>query len=101
MNTITITFSYEKAKQPKYKFGDRVASVSDCDPKDWLVGKVIGLQIEESFLPVWCYTVKLDNTVGLTTEDFLEDELVSETKITIFQKEWEEGKAAWIAETTL
>lgn len=80
MSTITITFDYPQACVPKYKFGDRIAVIDNCNPKHWLTGEVIGLTLEtEIFKPCWSYTVKLDVPVGYT-EEHTESELVPETE---------------------
>lgn len=98
MPMITISFNYPQAPLPRYKFGDRVAVTSDCQPCDWLTGKIVGLILDENYQPCWYYSLKLDAPSGLT-EEYLGDDLVSEKQIPVLQSEWEEGEAAWFTQS--
>lgn len=88
MPMITISFNYPSAPLPRYKFGDRVAVRSDCQPDEWLAGKVVGLTLNENQPPYWYYSVKLDTPCGLT-EEHQSDDLVRESEIHGLQLEWE------------
>lgn len=88
MPMITLTFNYPSAPLPRYKFGDRVAVTSDCQPSDWLTGKIVGLILDENYQPYWYYSVKLDAPSGLT-EEFQSDDLVPESEIHTWQTQWE------------
>lgn len=98
MPLITITFNYPHAPLPQFKFGDRVALTDDCSPCDWLIGKVVGLTLDESYDIYWYYSIKLDTPSGLT-EEYLESDLVPEKEIPILQAQWESGVAAWVRES--
>lgn len=95
MPIITIVFEHNDACAPKYKFGDHVAVTDNCQPKDWLIGEVIGLYLESGYESRWWYAVKLDCPLGLTEEYCVED-LVPATEVRQLQTEWELGEAAWL-----
>lgn len=97
MPLITITFD-SSAPLPKFNFGERVAQSDECPPCNWLIGKVVGLTIDESYDPTWYYSVKLDAPSGLT-EEYLGDDLVPETEIPNLQAEWEQQEADWVRES--
>ena len=85
MPMITISFNYPDAPLPRYKFGARVAVISDCPPCEWFTGKIVGLILNENQQPYcWYYSVKLDAPSGLT-EEYLGDELVPESEICTLQ----------------
>lgn len=99
MSIITITFHHNDASSPKYKFGDLVAVSDNCQPKDWLVGEVIGLYLESGYETRWWYSIKLNSPVDYA-EEHLGDDLVPKTEIPLLQAEWEEGEAAWVNNST-
>jgi len=90
MHSITIAFTYPKAKPPKYKFGDRVAAIDQCQPEAWATGKIVGLCLEEYKFSTttWCYICKLDSPGGFT-EEYSVDELVFESELPTLQAKWE------------
>lgn len=100
MNTITITFTHPEALAPTYKFGARVATVDDCQPEAWALGKIVGLHLEEfKYSPsIWMYIVKLDSPLGYTKE-YSASDLLSEDELPTLQAEWDERVAAWTIET--
>lgn len=95
MNTITISFTHPRAKQPTYIFGDRVAAKSDLKPEAWATGKVVGLYLEEfkSRRATWVYFVKLDSPLACM-EEYEVDYLVSEADIPTLQAKWNAGVEA-------
>lgn len=97
MPLITITFNYPDTPLPQFKFGDAIAVIDECQPKDWLTGKVVGLILEETDKPRWWYSVKLDSPLGLT-EEYLADNLVPEREIASLQSQWEQEEA-WVKES--
>lgn len=94
MHTITIAFTYPKAEPPKYKFGDRVAVIDQCQPEAWATGKIVGLCLEEYKFSTtsWCYICKLDFPGGFT-EEYSVDELVFESELPTLQAKWEADAA--------
>lgn len=95
MPLITITFEHNDASAPKYKFGDRIAVTENCQPKDWLLGEVIGLCLESGYESRWWYAVKLASPIDYT-EEYLGEDLVPQTEIPRLQAEWELGEATWV-----
>jgi hypothetical protein len=76
MNNLKITFTHPYAQPPKYTFGLRVALISNCNPKEWVTGKITGLRLDEYPANAWNYTVLFDYPQGFC-EDFMEDDLVA------------------------
>jgi len=94
MPIIAIAFNYPQASPPKYTIGDRVAITDNCPPKDWLVGKVIGLSLEENDEIRWWYSVRLNSPTGFT-EEYQDQDIVPETTISMLQAQWQQGEAIW------
>ena len=100
MPKIVLTFNYPSAPLPRYKFGDRVAVTDECAPANWLTGKIIGLTLDETYQPIWYFSVRLDAPSGLT-EEYSGDDLVLEKEIPDLQAEWEANEAVWVKENSL
>ncbi len=100
MPKIVVTFNHPEAPLPSYKFGDRVAVTEECAPTNWLTGKVVGLTLDETYQPIWYFSVRLDAPSGLT-EEYLADDLVLEEQISDLQTEWEANEAVWFKENSL
>jgi hypothetical protein len=90
-------YNYPEAPLPSYKFGDRVAVSEECAPTNWLTGKIVGLTLDETYQPIWYFSVRLDAPSGLT-EEYLGDDLVLEKEIPDLQAEWEANDAIWVKE---
>ena len=97
MPKIVLRFNYPEAPLPSYKFGDRVAVTEECAPTNWLTGKIIGLTLDETYQPIWYFSVKLDAPSGLT-EEYSGDDLVLEKEIPDLQAEWEASSTVWFKE---
>lgn len=97
--------SQTKVGTPKYAVADRVAIICECSPAEWATGKIIAISVQERvslFLnkykcvsSVVVYVVQLDTPEGFT-EDFNDEDLVSESLVPSLQSEWDSGVAWWI-----
>ena len=98
MTKIEITFDHPSAPLPRYKFGDRMAVNEECAPINWLTGKIVGLTLDETYQPIWQFSIKLDSPSGLT-EEYQADELVPKKQIPALQAEWEANEVVWPKES--